>query len=80
MAAVKEMPRVETVSSMSLVELREQLVRFRQGRRMRAEDRVKVERKMKEILSRLAKLGQKGGQFAQIRLSDEAKDLCQRVR
>ncbi len=80
MAAVKEMPRVETVSSMSLEELREQLVRFRQGGTMRADERCRVERKMKEILSRLAKLGQKGGQFAQIRLSDEAKDLCQRVR
>ena len=80
MAAVKEMARDETVSSMSLEELREQLVRLRQGGRLRAEDRVKLERKMKEILSRLAKLGQKGGQFAQIRLSDEAKDLCQRVR
>ena len=79
MAAVKEMPRVETVSSMSLEELREQLVRFRQGGRMRAEDRGKLERKMKEILSHLAKLGQRGGEFAQIGLSDEAKALCERI-
>ena len=79
MAAVKEMPRVETVSSMSLEELREQLARFRNGARMRADDRGKLERKMKEILSRLAKLGQRGGEFAQIGLSDEAKVLSERV-
>ena len=79
MAVVKEMPRVEAVSSMSLEEFREQLVRFRHGGRMRVDDQGKLERKMKEILSRLAKLGQKGGQFAQIRLSDEAKSLCERI-
>ena len=80
MTAVKEMPRVEVVGSMSLAEVREQLAKFRGGGRMKAADRARLERKMKEILGRLAKLGQKGGRFAQIRLSDEMRELYQRGR
>lgn len=78
MAVATEMPRVETVGSMSLGEVREQLAKFRRGGRIKAADQAKLQRKMKEILSHLAKLGQKGGQFAQIRLSDEMTELCQR--
>ncbi len=80
MAAVKEMPRVEVVASMSLAEMRDHLATFRRGGKMRAGDRARLERKMKEILSRLARLGQKGGQFAQIGLSDEMRELYQRGR
>ncbi len=79
MAAVKEMPRVEVVTSMSLGEVRQQLAKFRRGGRIKAADRARLERKMKEILSRLAKLGQKGERFAQIRLSAEAKALSKRI-
>ena len=79
MAAVKEMPRVEAGSSMSLEELRDQLGRLRQGGRMRACDQVKMEKKMKEILARLARLGQRGGLFAQVGLSEEAKALSKRI-
>lgn len=79
MTAVKEMPRVEAGSSMSLEELREQLGHLRQGGRMRACDRVKMEKKMKEILVRLARLGQRGGLFGQVRLSEEARALSKRI-
>ncbi len=78
MAVAMEIPRVETVGSMSLGEVREQLAKFRQGGRIEASDQVKLQSKMQEILSHLAKLGQKGEQFAQIRLSDEMTELCQR--
>ena len=78
MAVATEVPKVEAVGSMSLAELREQLAKFRQDGRIQAADQAKLERKMKEILSHLAKLGKKGGQFAQIRLSDEMTELCQR--
>ena len=78
MAVAMEMPRVETVGSMSLGEVREQLAKFRRGGRIEAADQVKLQSKMQEILSHLAKLGQKGEQFAQIRLSDEMTELCQR--
>ena len=80
MAAVKEMPRVEVIASMSLGEVRQQLAKFRRGGRIKAADQARLERKMKEILARLAKLGQKGGRFAQIRLSDEMRELYQRGR
>ncbi len=80
MAVVSEMPKAKVVGSMSLGEVREQLARFRRGGRMKAGDQARLERKMKEILSRLAKLGQKGGRFAQVRLSDEMRELYQRGR
>ncbi len=79
MAAVKEMPRVEVVTSMSLGEVRQQLAKFRRGGRMKTGDQARLERKMKEILARLAKLGQKGERFAQVRLSAEAKALSKRI-
>ena len=78
MAVAAEMPKVEAVGSMSLAELREQLAKFRQDGRIHAVDQGKLESKMKEILSHLAKLGQRGGPFAQIQLSDEMMELCQR--
>ncbi len=80
MAAVTEMPRVEVVASMSLEEVREQLARFRRAGRIKAADQARLVSKMKANLGRLAKLGQKGGQFAQIRLSDEMRELYQRGR
>ena len=79
MAVVSEMPKAKEVGSMSLGEVREQLAKFRRGGRIKAADRARLERKMKEILSRLAKLGQKGGRFAQVRLSAEAKALSKRI-
>ncbi len=78
MPVATEMPKVEAVSSMSLAKLREQLVKFKQNGRIQAVDQAKLKGKMKEILSHLAKLGQRGGRFAQIQLSDEMRALYQR--
>ncbi len=80
MAVVSEMPKAKEVASMSLGEVRGHLAKFRRGGRMKAGDRARLQMKMKEILDRLAKLGQKGGRFAQIRLSDEMRELYQRDR
>ena len=80
MAVVSEMPKAKEVASMSLVEMRDHLAKFRRGGRMRAGDRARLDKKMTEILRRLARLGQNGGQFAQIRLSDEMTELYQRGR
>ena len=79
MAVVSEMPKTKEVGSMSLAEMRDYLGKFRREGKLKAGDRAKLERKMKEILGRLAKLGQRGGQFAEIRLSAEAKALCKRI-
>ena len=79
MAVVSEMPKAKEIGSMNLAEMRDHLANFRRGGKLKAGDRARLERKMKEILARLAKLGQRGGQFAQIRFSAEAKALCKRI-
>ena len=80
MAVVSEMPKAKEIGSMSLGEVRGHLAKFRRDGRIKAGDRARLEMKMKEILGRLAKLGQKGGRFAQVRLSDEARELYERSR
>lgn len=80
MAVVTELPRVEAVGSMSLGEVREQLAKLRRGGRIEADDRTRLHGKMKDILRHLVKVGQKGGEFAQIQLSDEMAALYQRDR
>ena len=80
MAVVSEMPKAKEVGSMSLAEMRGHLAKFRRGGKIKPGDRARLERTMKEILGRLAKLGQRGGGFAQVRLSDEARELYQRSR
>ena len=80
MAVASEMTKAKQVGSMSLAEMRDHLANTRQGARMKADDRARLASKMKEILARLGKLGQKGGGFAQVRLSDEAVELYERGR
>ena len=80
MAVVSEIPKAKEVGSMSLAEMRDHLARFRQGGRIKAADQARVQAKMREILARLAKLGQKGGRFAQVSLSDEARELHEHSR
>ena len=80
MAVATEMSKVKGVGVMSLAEMRDHLVRFREVGEIKSADQAKVQAKMKEILARLARLGEKGGLFAQVRLSDEAKELYEHSR
>ena len=80
MAAVKEMPRTTELTGMSLEEMRKHLGRFRQGGRIEPGERARFEKKMKEIMARMAKLGRKGGAFGQVRFSEEAVDCYERSR
>ena len=78
MAVATGTPKIEAGASMSLGEVREQLAKFRRGGKIKAAEQAKLDSKMKEILSHLSKLGQKGGRFTQVQLSDEMKELCRR--
>ena len=80
MAAIKEMPRAVELTGMSLEEMRQHLGRFRQGSGIEAGQRARFEKKMKEIMVRMARLGRKGGAFGQVRFSEEALDVYERSR
>ena len=80
MAVVSEMVSGKEAATMSLAEMREHLGRVRQGGGIKPGDQARLASKMKEVMSRLAKLGQRGGGFAEVQLSDEAKELYDRSR
>ena len=78
MTMVKEMPKVKATSEMKLTEIRQQLGRLRRGERIGAEDLDKLHGKLRLILEKLAKVGAKGGKFAQVRASRELMELHRR--
>ena len=80
MGIVSEMPKAKEVGSMSLAEMRDHLARLRRGGRMKPGDQGRLAKRMKEILGQLAKLGQRGGAFGQVRLSDEAREMYEHSR
>ena len=80
MAVASEMASTKEAPTMSLGEMREHLGRLRHGGRIKDGDQARLAGKMKEIMSRLAELGKRGGEFAQVKLSDEAKELYDHSR
>ena len=80
MAAIKEMPRTMKLTSMSLEEMRKHLTRLRQGGGIGPGEKARFQKKMKEIMARMARLGRKGGPFGQVRLSQEVMDCYERSR
>ena len=80
MVIVSEMPKAKEVGSMSLTQIRQHLAEFCQGGKVDPQKRDKLQKKLREILSRLAKVSQRGGQFAQVRPSRQLLELFEQSR
>jgi len=80
MVIVSEMPKAKEVGTMSLAEIRQHLAEFCRRGKVDPQERDKLQKKLREILSRLAKVSQRGGQFAQVRPSRQLLELFEQSR
>ena len=80
MAIVSEMPQAKGVATMSLAEIRQHLLKFHRQGKIGPDQREKLQKKLREILSRLAEVSRRGGQFAQVRPSRQLLELFEHSR
>ena len=80
MVIVSEMPKAKEFGTMSLAEFRQHLAEFCRRGKVDPQERDKLQKKLREILSRLAKVSQRGGQFAQVRPSRQLLELFEQSR
>ena len=80
MVIVSETPKAKEVGTMSLAEIRQHLAEFCRRGKVDPQERDKLQKKLREILSRLAKVSQRGGQFAQVRPSRQLLELFEQSR
>ena len=80
MVIVSEMPKTKEIQTMSLAQIRQQLAYFNRQGRIDPRQRQRLQKKLGEILARLAKLSRKGGPFAQLRPSRQLMELFERSR
>ena len=80
MVIISEMPKAKEVQTMSLAQIRQRLVQFRQDRKIDPAERDRLQKKLREILGRLAKVSQRGGPFAQVRASRQLMQLYEHSR
>ena len=80
MVIISEMPKAKEVQTMSLTQIRQQLAQFRQDGKVDPAQREKLQRKLREILGRLAKVSRRGGPFAQVRPSRQLMQLYEHSR
>ena len=82
MAIASETLRAKQVGTMSLSEIRQHLLRFsRPGEgKLDPRERERLQKKLREILGRLAKVSRRGGRFAQVRPSRQFLELFERSR
>ena len=80
MSIVSEMPKAKEAGEMTLRQIRQELGRLRKGERVEAEELSRLHDRLRLILVKLARLGAKGGKFAQVQASDELLELYRQTR
>ena len=80
MVILSEMPKAKEVQNMSLAQIRQHLAQFRSQGQVDPAERAKLQKKLREILGRLAKVSQRGGPFAQVRPSRQLMQLYEHSR
>ena len=80
MVIVSQMPKAKEVGTMSLAQIRQQLAEFGKRGKVNPAERAKLQKKLREILGRLAKVSRRGGPFAQVRPSRQLMELFEHSR
>ena len=80
MAIVSEMPEVKEVHSMSLAHIRQQLDSFYSNGRVDPSQKAQLEAKLRQIMTRLARISRRGGRFAQVQPSRQLMELYEHSR
>ena len=80
MAIVSEMPKIKDASGMSLAQIRRQLDNLHGQGQIDPDQRARLQAKLRQIMTRLARISRRGGPFAQVRPSQELMELYQRTR
>ena len=80
MAIVSEMPKTKEAPTMSLAQIRRQLDKLHWNGQIDPDQRTQLQAKLRQIMTRLARISRRGGPFAQVRPSQELMELYQRTR
>ena len=80
MAVITEMAKAKQGQSMSLDQIRRQLDKSRWNGHLDPDQRDQLQAKLRQIMTRLAKISRRGGPFAQVKPSRELTELYQRTR
>ena len=80
MAIVSEMPKAKEVQTMSLAQIRQQLDRFHWQGKIDPDQRALLQAKLRQIMTRLARISHRGGTFAKVRPSRELMELFEHSR
>ena len=79
MAVITEIPKAKHTQSMGLDQIRRQLDKLRWQGQVDPDQRAQLQARLRQIMTRLAKISRRGGPFAQVRPSRELMELYQRT-
>ena len=79
MAVITEMPKAKHAQSMGLDQIRRQLDKMTWQGQVDPDQRAQLQAKLRQIMTRLAKISRRGGPFAQVKPSRQLMELYQQT-